>query len=152
MHVNHPRASPKETIQHCCLLAFSIALLCKRENLALLFIPLVSSLFDYYLDRKQSIIGILKKLLPYLIIIAIYLVGIQNVFEIESVESGDIGTSTFSYKYFEILFPVFVKSLFSIYSFSIVVNDGVIEDSGTHYELLERCSEYRKLYEKELNS
>ena len=34
----------------------------------------------------------------------------------------------------------------------IVLNDGVIEDSGTHYELLERCSEYRKLYEKELNS
>lgn len=34
----------------------------------------------------------------------------------------------------------------------IVLNDGVIEDSGTHYELLDRCSEYRKLYEKELNS
>ena len=34
----------------------------------------------------------------------------------------------------------------------MVLNDGVIEDSGTHYELLERCSEYRKLYEKELNS
>lgn len=34
----------------------------------------------------------------------------------------------------------------------IVLNDGVIEDSGTHYELLERCSEYRKLYEKELNN
>ena len=34
----------------------------------------------------------------------------------------------------------------------IVLNDGVIEDSGTHYELLDRCSEYRKLYEKELNN
>ena len=34
----------------------------------------------------------------------------------------------------------------------MVLNDGVIEDSGTHYELLDRCSEYRKLYEKELNS
>ena len=34
----------------------------------------------------------------------------------------------------------------------IVLYDGVIEDSGTHYELLERCSEYRKLYEKELNN
>ena len=34
----------------------------------------------------------------------------------------------------------------------IVLNDGVIEDSGTHYELLDRCSEYRKLYERELNN
>ena len=34
----------------------------------------------------------------------------------------------------------------------IVLNDGVIEDSGTHYELLDRCSEYKKLYEKELNN
>lgn len=104
-----------------CLLAFSIALLCKRENLILLFIPFISSLFDYYIDRKLSIISVLKKLLPYLIFIAIYLICIQNVFEIESVESGDIGASTFSYKYFKILFPVFVKSLFSIYTFSVVV-------------------------------
>ena len=32
----------------------------------------------------------------------------------------------------------------------VVLNDGIIEDSGTHYELLERCSEYKKLYEKEI--
>ena len=111
----------KNHINTClCLLAFGLALLCKRENLALLFIPIIDSLIRLFGAKKKNILfESIAHSIPYLIIVFIYLFGCQNVFNIESIESVDIGESTFSVDNFRRLFPVFIKSLLSINTFSM---------------------------------
>lgn len=103
-----------------CFISFGLALLCKRENLALVFIPLVISIIsNRNIIDKKSLIDIIKHNAPYFVIICVYLFGIQNVFNIESIESNDIGQSTFSFDNFTRLFPLFIKSLLSIKAFSV---------------------------------
>lgn len=103
-----------------CFLTFGLALLCKRENLALLFIPIIDSIIILYKTKNKNIIWeFIKYNAPYLSIVLIYIFGCQNIFNIESVESNDIGESTFSISNFKYLFPAFIKSLLSIKDFSI---------------------------------
>lgn len=118
----------KTRINSClCFLAFGLALLCKRENLALLIIPTIDSMICWFRIRKDFVLGnVVKRTIPYIAIVGIYLSCCQNVFEIEGIESKDIGEATFSFGNFERLFPVFIKSLFSIHSFSITFSIYII--------------------------
>lgn len=104
-----------------CLVSFGLALLCKRENLALGFIPMLECIYTIYKTKKTpSSKAIFKQIVPFAIIVIIYFVVCQNVFDIERIESKDIGQPTFSIQNFISAFPVYVKSLLSINSFSII--------------------------------
>lgn len=104
-----------------CLVSFSLALLCKRENLALGVIPILEWGYTACKTKKiPSIKVALKQIAPFGIIIIIYFFACQNVFDIERIESKDIGQPTFSIQNFISAFPVYIKSLFSINSFSII--------------------------------
>lgn len=104
-----------------CLVSFGLALLCKRENLALGFIPIFEWVYTAYKTKKMPSIKVtLKQIVPFAIIIIIYFWACQNVFDIERIESKDIGQPTFSIQNFINAFPVYVKSLLSINSFSII--------------------------------
>lgn len=113
---------PKSHIStYLCFISFGLALLCKRENLSLLFIPIIDFIISICkLKTKEELFFQIKKTIPYLIIIYIYIFGFQNIFMIEHVESKDIGETTFSLNNFVRLFPVFITSLLSINTFSFV--------------------------------
>ncbi len=103
-----------------CFVSFGLALLCKRENLALGLIPILEWVYTTYKTKKNPSIKVtLKQIIPFAIIIIIYFFACQNVFDIERIESKDIGQPTFSIQNFISAFPVYVKSLLSINSFSI---------------------------------
>lgn len=103
-----------------CITSFGIALLCKRENLALGLIPILEYVYVVYKTKDlQPTDYIIKQIVPFAIIIVIYFWGFQNVFDIERIESNDIGQQTFSIQNFINQFPVFVKSLLSINIFTI---------------------------------
>lgn len=113
---------PKTHIStYLCFISFGLALLCKRENLSLLFIPIIDFIISTCkLKTKEEFFFQIKRTIPYLIIICIYIFGFQNIFMIEHVESKDIGEATFSLNNFIRLFPVFITSLLSINTFSLV--------------------------------
>lgn len=103
-----------------CMCSFAIALLCKRENLSLVFIPILECIYAAYKTKDaRSISNIIKQIAPFAMIIIVYLGGCQDVFDIERIESEDIGQPTFSIKNLINLFPVFAKSLLSINTFLI---------------------------------
>lgn len=103
-----------------CLLVCGLALLCKRENLALFFIPVIDAFISLIkIQKKNGLLDIVKNIMPYIVIVSIYIGGCQNVFSIESIESNDIGESTFSFDNFRQLLPVFIKSLLSFNTFSL---------------------------------
>ena len=109
------------------LLSFSFCLLQKRENLILLFLPLIS-LLRILIDHKYNsyiIIRITIFMILGVAILTVFHYGI-NVFDIERQESQEIAKATFSLKYFISLAPVFIKSfltfqwffVFSIFTFA----------------------------------
>jgi len=106
-----------------CFSSFLIAIMCKRENLALLSIPAME--LGYYMfcqirhHRKNGSFNLLNYV-PFLILTIVYFLFIQNVFSIEAIEANDIENSTFSIQYLTISLPVFVKSLLNVKTFSIV--------------------------------
>lgn len=105
-------------------LSLFLAILCKRENLALLLVPIINIVWQQRYNTFSKIVkikNIIWHMSPFIVITLLYLGFCQNVFNIENTESLDIGQRTFSIEYFIKLFPVFVKSLFSIKYFSIVV-------------------------------
>lgn len=106
-----------------CFISFLVAIMCKRENLALLILPTIEfiylTLWKYRYELKNHIIELLRYI-PFLLIIGIYFLFIQNVFNIEKIESKDIENATFSIQYMTILFPAFIKAMFSIEAFSFV--------------------------------
>lgn len=103
-------------------IAFFVALLCKRENLILCIFPALDALLCLKQSNvKNSIREVLYISIPYVSLIMVYFFSIQNVLEIEKIESADIGMPTFSISYFIRLFPVFVKSLLSPFAFSICI-------------------------------
>ncbi len=108
--------------QPLSLVVFSIffltALLTKRENLVLLSFYLVFSMYAFFTYKKRWKAN-LAPLFISLIIIAIYLAFIKNVFLIEQTEASEISTSTFSFYNFFNLVPIFTKALFNIKWFSI---------------------------------
>ncbi len=113
--------SKTQISRYLCLISFGLALLCKRENLSLFFIPMIDFIISLCrLKTKEEFFSQIKNNIPYLIIICIYIFGCQNIFMIEQVESKDIGEATFSLNNFFRLFPIFISSLFSIPAFSIV--------------------------------
>lgn len=109
--------------QVLCLTSFLVAIMCKRENLVLLSIPVIE-LGHWMLNRIKchEEVEIFRgiRYVPFLILTCIYFLFIQNVFSIEAIESNDIEDSTFSLRYTVILLPAFVKSLLNIETFSIV--------------------------------
>lgn len=103
-----------------CLTSFGLALLCKRENLALLFIPTLDIVISICKHKQlQEVSEKVKEFIPYFFIILIYLFGCQNIFNIERVEAIDIGQSTFSWQNFKIMFPLYIRSLSSLSLFSV---------------------------------
>lgn len=99
--------------------AFFTAIMCKRENLALLLLPCIYTLTTCINLKKLDFLCV-KYLLAYAIICIFYLLFLQNVFAIESIESQDIGNSTFRFEYFIALAPYFLQSLLSMENFSIL--------------------------------
>ena len=71
--------------------------------------------------KPFNVKSIAKKILPYCIIVLIYLIFVQNIFNIEATESKDIQSATFSINYMKVLLPLFLKALLSINYFSITV-------------------------------
>lgn len=105
-----------------CIISFVVAIMCKRENLALLIVPTLELMFlcKYKsFSNKKNVKDLLLRYAPYYIILILYFLFIQDVFEIERVESKDIESSTFSMGYLKILLPAFVKSLLSLETFSV---------------------------------
>ncbi len=112
-----------------CLVSFLVAIMCKRENLALLTIPTIEfiywTLWKYKSNIKKHIVEFLKYI-PFVLILGLYFLFIQNVFNIEKIESKDIENATFSIRYMTILFPAFVKAMFSIEAFSFILTVTIV--------------------------
>lgn len=100
------------------LVAFALAIMTKRENLALVCLPILCS-FYHNGGFKNNIKPLAKEFILYAVVIVSYLAFIQNVFNIESLESQDIDAPTFSVTYFLKLAPVFLKALISPSYFGI---------------------------------
>lgn len=98
--------------------------MCKRENLALLTLPTIEIIYlvlwKYRCEIKKYT-GEILKYTSLLLIVCIYFLSVQNVFDIEKIESQDIENSTFSIRYLSILFPAFIKAMFSFEAFSLVL-------------------------------
>jgi len=112
------------------LLSFSFCLLQKRENLILLFLPLISFVRMLIEHKYNSymIIRIIIFMILGVVILTVFHYGI-NVFDVERHESQDIANATFSLKYFISLAPVFIKSLLNFqwfFVFSIFTFVGLI--------------------------
>ena len=107
-----------------CLISFLVAIMCKRENLALLTLPTIEIIYlvlwKYRCEIKKYT-GEILKYTSLLLIVCIYFLSVQNVFDIEKIESQDIENSTFSICYLSILFPAFIKAMFSFKAFSLVL-------------------------------
>lgn len=106
------------------LFLFLVAIMCKRENLALLTLPTIEIIYlvlwKYRCEIKKYT-GEILKYTSLLLIVCIYFLSVQNVFDIEKIESQDIENSTFSIRYLSILFPAFIKAMFSFKAFSLVL-------------------------------
>ncbi len=109
------------------LLSLSFCLLQKRENLILLFLPLISFV-RILIDHKYNSYIIIRITIVMILGVAIFTVfhyGV-NVFDIERQDSQDITSATFSLKYFISLVPVFINSfltfkwffVFSLFTFA----------------------------------
>lgn len=83
------------------LTSFFVAILCKRENLILFMFPLYMWLINYKTKKWNG------QILCFVLLIICYFIFIQDVFEIENVESNDIKVQTFSFMHFTKLFPFF---------------------------------------------
>ncbi|EEO46257.1 MAG: hypothetical protein ACLU17_08695 [Phocaeicola vulgatus] len=107
-----------------CLISFLVAIMCKRENLALLSLPAIEFIYLTFLKYRCNIknhITELLKYIPFLFILCIYFMCIQNVFNIETIESKDIENATFSTRYMAILLPAFIKAMFGFEAFTLVL-------------------------------
>lgn len=107
-----------------CFISFLVAIMCKRENLVLLSLPAIEFIYLILLKYRCNIknhITELLKYIPFLFILCIYFMCIQNVFNIEAIESKDIGNTTFSTNYMAILLPAFIKAMFGFEAFSFVL-------------------------------
>lgn len=106
-----------------CFISFLVAIMCKRENLVLLSLPAVEFIYlilrKYRYNIKNHIVE-LSKYIPFLFILCLYFLCIQNVFNIEAIESKDIENATFSTHYMTILLPAFIKAMFGFETFSCV--------------------------------
>ena len=102
------------------VISLFLAILTKRENLALIVLP-----FSYYGLLALRDNSILKKAIVRVLIIVcvciVYFTIIQNVFNIESTESEDIGGATFSFLYFIRLAPTFISSLLNPSFFGVTI-------------------------------
>ena len=92
------------------VVAFTLAIMTKRENISLICLPLLCSLYRNK-EIKNNILPFVKEIVLFTIIIVLYLAFVQNVFNIEAVESQDINAPTFSLIYFCRLAPVYLRAL-----------------------------------------
>lgn len=99
--------------------AFALAIMTKRENISLVCLPILCSFYRNG-GIKNNIQPFFKEISLYAIIIASYLTFIQNVFNIETIESQDINAPTFSPTYFYRLAPVYLKALVTPRYFGII--------------------------------
>ena len=121
----------KKSIYNCilCFVSFIVAIMSKRENFVLLLLPTIE-VIHYVRQMKiysiKNYIVMLIKYGPFLIIVCGYFLFVQNVFDIEKVESMDIENYTFSIQYMIVLLPVFIKSLLTFDAFSVVFAVSII--------------------------
>ncbi|KAA6332459.1 hypothetical protein EZS27_019038 [termite gut metagenome] len=103
-----------------CIICLLLSFVCKRENVCLLIVPFSYVVWNYCRDKIVNKMDLVLFISSSFVLI-LYLTYIQNIFNIEQIESTDINSSTFSIHYFIQLFPIFIKSLFSINYFSISI-------------------------------
>lgn len=101
-------------------ICFITAITTKRENLVLLSLFIIFSLYKVITEKQRRIFNLLP-LIASLLLLIVYVCLIQNVFLIEKNESIDISTLTFSFSNFFNLTPVFVEALVSFKWFSIYI-------------------------------
>lgn len=98
------------------LLSFFLCILTKRDNLILIIIPLIYSIYEFY-NRNYKLT--IKYITPYILLIGVSILFFHNFFIAELEESSDISQSTFSFKIFYAQLPIYIKSLCSLSYFSI---------------------------------
>jgi hypothetical protein len=103
------------------IIALFLSFLCKRENICLLIIPIGYIIWYFFKNRKVENRIDIAVLISSFSVFIIYLAFVQNIFNIEQIESKDIHSATFGIQYFKRLFPIFLQSLFSFNHFSISV-------------------------------
>lgn len=91
-------------------ICFFTAIITKRENMVLLCLFFLFSIYKSITLKKNIIFSLLPIIVSFSLLI-IYFLFIQNVFLIEKTESSEISTQTFSLSNFINLFPVFIQAL-----------------------------------------
>ena len=99
-----------------CLIAFFMAILCKRENFILLIVPILYNLKSF---NKRNLKTLFIETITYVVCSVVFILFIHNIFMTEIEEANDISNSTFSFDYFKALAPIFIKSLITLNYFSV---------------------------------
>jgi hypothetical protein len=115
------------------ILSFALALLIKRENLVLLAIFPIISLYRFQHNKKIFPRGYWL-LLSFVIIAFVFLYYTIGIFSIENNEEKDIGASTFSLTYFIVNFKQFwgITGIFLIISVCLAV----IKKTHSYFNLI----------------
>lgn len=102
------------------ILFICISFFLKRENFVLLFVPILCGIL-LKTDKNLTKVKILRLFTFFIIILSIALIynKIAGVNQMEMRESKDIGTSTFSFDNFKLIFPEFLGSFLNISYFGI---------------------------------
>ena len=95
-----------------------IALFTKRENLVLFIVPFIYCTSQFFTKGKKEH-AILVAIGSFICLI-VYLGIIQNVFQIEVIESSEIKSGTFSILYLRVLLPLFLESIANFNYFSVL--------------------------------
>ena len=98
------------------VVSYLLAIITRRENIVILLFVLVVSFLQWIRTKK------LKEFLPILITITIsliFFVFVQNVFELNRLESQEIGQDNFSLNYIIKLIPYYINSLMDVNLFNI---------------------------------
>lgn len=98
---------------------YIVCLLAKRDNIIIFIFHLWFCFANS--AKKDRIKNTILCILFYIILLILFLVFVCNVFEIEAIDSHDIGDVTFSPLYFIKIFPSFFKTLFNLKYFSLTM-------------------------------
>ncbi len=96
--------------------SYLLAIVTRRENIVILFFVFLVSFLQWTQSKK------LKEFLPILITVSIsliFFVFVQNVFELNRLESQEIGQANFSLNYIIKLIPYYINSLMDVNLFNI---------------------------------
>lgn len=123
------------------LITFALALMTKRENLALLSLPLVYNFCNIIKNEFQNV-NCLKEGGLFVSTVLLYFLCFHNIFNIETIESSDINAPTFSLLYFLKLAPGFIKALVTPKYFGLVFYLFVIVVLYNYTTFKKNCFEF----------